>query len=95
MIPARLKFPGERKPITFDFTSKLRPGDSLVGTATATADAGLTLDGTDSDLATGLVNVFVKDGLDGHAYRLTCQHDTAGGEILMLAMTVEVRTRDA
>ena len=94
MLPTRRFQPGERRPVTFDFTSKLRTGAHLIGTATVSVDPGLTLDGTDSDLGTGLVNAFLKDGIDGGNYTVTCQHNADDGEILMLAMIVEVRRQD-
>lgn len=90
-LPARQKFAGERRIVTFDFSTKLPVGDTLSGTATVTASAGLTVGAASSDLVNGLVNVPVSGGTVGNDYTVTCQHNTAGGEILIMAMIIEVR----
>ena len=94
MLPARLHQPGEERIYTFAFAEKLRPGDALIGTATVTADAGITVISTRSDLDRGLVSATLSGGVNGSDYRVECMHDTNDGEILIVAMILEVRRLD-
>ena len=90
-LPNRIKYEGEARKLTFNFTSKLATGDALTGSATVSASPGITVGVPSSDLATGLVTVLVSGGQINSEYTVRCQHDTVNGETLILTVTVEVQ----
>jgi len=94
MLPARIHLPGEEKLVTFFFGEKLRAGDQLIGTATITVDAGLTVRRTQSDLEHALVSAIIVGGVDGEDYTVFAQHDTSDGEVLILGAVIECRRLD-
>lgn len=82
--PERTKQSTEKRTLSFDFTAKLKSGDSVsaVNSVTATP-AGLTL--SSSSLAANVVSIQVSGGAAGNRYDISCNVTTTpGGDILEL-----------
>jgi hypothetical protein len=87
--PERTKTPLEARALTFEFSDKLAPGDTLTGSATITPATGITAAGT---LVTGTkVNTRLSGGTDGRDYLVTCRIGTTLGDTLELDVLLLVR----
>jgi hypothetical protein len=94
-IRALLHVPGERRIVTFDFSTKLRTGAAIMLGAVATVDdPGIVLDAPIVDPDTGLVDVMAAGGVDVVDYMLECTVPTTDGEILIMRMRLECRRFD-
>jgi hypothetical protein len=91
MIPALQKYPQEIRTATFDFRNKLTGGDSLSGTISVTASAGLTLTGPTVSAPLGQAYVHVSGGAAGNDYEVRCEVGTTNGDYLREVVRVEVR----
>lgn len=89
--PTRFKQPGEARKITFDFTSKLAPGDAVsavVGGALAAA-AGITVSAP--SISGNKVTALVSNGTETTGpYRISCRVTTTLGETLELDVDIRV-----
>jgi hypothetical protein len=88
VTPVRWKQPDEVRTITFDFTSKLLPGDT-VASIVALVAPGLTVAGT--VLTNNKVTALLSGGALDTTVRVSCRVTTTpGGETLELDCDVEV-----
>ena len=90
-IPALQKHPQEVRTVTFDFHNKLAAGDTLAGSPTITASAGLTLTGPTIDTAAAQCYVHVSGGAVGNDYEVRCEVSTTRGDYLREVVRIEVR----
>jgi hypothetical protein len=90
-LPVLRKYPQENRTVTFDFTSKLAAGDTLTGSPSVTASAGLTITVPTIDPATGQVFAHVSGGSVGSDYEVRCEVNTTNGDLLREVVSVEVR----
>lgn len=94
MIPTLAKYPQEIRTCTFDFRNKLGPGDTLAGSPSITASAGLTLTGPSINASLAQCYVHIAGGSVGSSYQVRCEVNTTNGDYLREIVTVEV-TDDA
>lgn len=89
--PERVKQSTEKRTVSFDFTNKLKTGDSVSGspTPTITADVGITA-GSPS-LVGNVVSVQLSGGTNGTRYNVACNVTTTpGADILELDVVVRI-----
>jgi hypothetical protein len=91
MLPTFRKYAEEVRTITFDFQAKLQASDTLAGTVTFTASAGLTLVGPTVDPALAQAFVHVSGGAVGNDYEVRCAVPTTNGDVLREVAVIEVR----
>lgn len=88
-VESRIKQPGERRTLVFEFANKLPTGDSLSETFSVTAPVGITV-GTAVRSGTQIL-VPISGGEDGQDYRVTCSATSVGGDIMELDVDILVR----
>jgi hypothetical protein len=91
MIPALQKYPQEIRTVTFDFRRKLSGNDTLSGTVTITASAGLTITGATVSAVLSQAYAHVSGGAAGNDYEVRCEVGTTNGDYLREVVTIEVR----
>lgn len=90
-LPVLRKYPQENRTATFDFSAKLAAGDSLTGSPTITASAGITTSGASISVGLAQVYVHVSGGASGSDYEVRVEVDTVAGDHLKEIVSVEVR----
>lgn len=90
MIPTLAKYAAETRTVTFDFREKLGPGDTLAGSPSITASAGLTLTGPTINASLAQCYVHVSGGAVGSTYQVRCEVATTNGDYLREVVTIEV-----
>lgn len=91
MLPTLRKYAQEIRTLTFDFHDKLTAGDTLAGTVSITASAGLTLTGPSVNTTAAQAYVHVSGGAVGNDYEVRCEVSTTNGDYLREVAIIEVR----
>lgn len=90
MIPTLSKYPQETRTVTFDFREKLASGDTLAGSPSITASAGLTLTGPTISVPLAQCYVHVSGGAVGNTYQVRCEVATTNSDYLREVVEIEV-----
>ncbi len=88
MIPARRKYPNETRTLSFDFSEKLNPGDSV---ASLDSFSGGGLSAATPTVVDNLVSMQVSGGATGTDYVTYVRVNTTQLDKLQLDCRVEVR----
>lgn len=92
--PERVKQPGEKRTLSFDFTSKLKATDA-VASVVSVAEVGTTaLTITAPSLVGNVVSVQVSGGTAGQRYNVECSIDTVLGDRLYLDVFIRISDTD-
>lgn len=90
-IPVRAKYPAEVRLVTFNFRSKMSPGETITGIPTVTVAAGITNSAPQVNVAGDLVTTLLSGGTAAQDYPVTCTVATTLGQTLKLVFSLEVR----
>lgn len=88
LLGIRLKDPDDTLDYDVDFSRYLPEGDAIQ-TASASADAGLTIDST--SVADQVVKVWISAGSDGATYAVTVTAASVGGRVKDATFKLRVR----
>ena len=88
--PTRVKQAGEVRTITFDFTNKLLPGDSVATVVGGVLEAAAGITAGAPSLVSPRVTALISTGTVGTTYRISCRVTTTLGETLELDVDIRV-----